>query len=319
MFPLTPGFRFLFRLVPALAVPGPVIAHTAEDQAPQNAWAAWTFEPWVFFVTTAAALIYVVGLRRVWRRTKLGRRLLAWQALAYASGLLMLVIVLVSPLDTLAGALFSVHMVQHLVLMLLAAPLLAFSQPVPVLVWALPASWRRGLAGRWRSAGLSSIWHAISNPLVIWVLNVVVLWAWHVPALYQAALGSEAVHRLQHTSFLIAALLFWWAVADFARRGLRHGAAIMYIFTTMMHGMALGVIIATSRVLLYPAYSNQRAFGLTPLEDQQLAGLIMWMPPGLVYLAATAALFFSWLKHADQRARIFHQQAETHADTSDTS
>jgi cytochrome c oxidase assembly factor CtaG len=121
--------------------------------------------------------------------------------------------------------------------------------------------------------------------------------------LFQATLESEFVHTLQHLSFLLSALLFWWALIH-GRRGLMgYGAAVLYMFTTSIHSGVLGALITFSSSVWYPAYAaTTSSWGLTPLEDQQLGGLIMWIPAGLVYIFAGLALFAGWLRESERRA-----------------
>jgi cytochrome c oxidase assembly factor CtaG len=138
----------------------------------------------------------------------------------------------------------------------------------------------------------------------------VVLWSWHAPALFQATLASEFVHALQHASFLFSALLFWWAVIHGRQRALGFGLAVLYMFTTALHSGLLGALLTFAKSVWYPVYSDQtRAWGLTPLEDQQIGGLIMWVPAGLVYITAALALFAGWLRESEARATISPAQS----------
>jgi cytochrome c oxidase assembly factor CtaG len=128
------------------------------------------------------------------------------------------------------------------------------------------------------------------------------LWSWHVPFLFQATLESEFVHALQHASFLCSALLFWWAVIHGRQRALGFGLAVLYLFTTALHSGLLGALLTFAKTVWYPAYLDQtKAWGLTPLEDQQIGGLIMWVPAALVYIAAALALFAGWLRESEMR------------------
>lgn len=134
------------------------------------------------------------------------------------------------------------------------------------------------------------------------------LWLWQAPALFQATLSSDVVHTLQHISFFGSALFFWWALMHGQRGLVGYGAAVLYVFTTMMHSGLLGVLLTFATTLWYPAYARSTAvWGLTPLEDQQLGGLIMWVPAGLCYLVAGLALFIGWMGESGARA---HQRVE---------
>jgi putative membrane protein len=196
-------------------------------------------------------------------------------------------------------------MVQHEFLMIVAAPMLVLGRPLGVWVWSLPAGWRRRTGAATRNAAVSAAWDALTRPLNAWLLHFAALWMWHVPATFQAGLASNGVHALQHASFLFSALLFWWAVLG--RQGGAHGrgGAIVYLFTTMMHTGALGAMFTMSETIWYPFYgSKAQAFGLSALEDQQLGGLIMWIPGGLAYVAAGLVLCGRWLARSPRDTAV---------------
>jgi putative membrane protein len=184
------------------------------------------------------------------------------------------------------------------VLMLVAAPLLVLGVPLIPVLWALPLRWRRRVGGWGKTSAVRGVWGFLDRPLTAWILNAAVLWVWHAPALYQATLRSEAVHIAQHLSFLGAALLFWWVLVYRGRGGrAAYGIGVLYVFTTALHSSVLGALLTFAPAPWYPAYvSTTAAWGLTPLEDQQLAGLIMWVPGGIIYLIASLALFAAWLR-----------------------
>jgi len=278
---------------------GPAGAHVPDLAGSQGAAAIpWTFEPWVLCLLVVSSALYAAGVRNLWRRAGRGRGVDAWQVTAFALGQLALVAALVSPLDALGGLLFSAHMVQHEVLMVVAAPLLIIGRPLAVWTWGLPPCWRTGAGHAVRVRPVATTWRLATQPAVAWALHGVVLWAWHMPALFEAALASPAIHTLQHTSFFATALLFWWApLGSASRQG--QGASMFYLFSTMVHTAALGALLTLSPALWYPAYAaTTPALGIDPLEDQQLGGLIMWVPAGLAYLAAGLALAARWLREA---------------------
>ena len=269
--------------------------------ASHHLWRAWGVEPGVVLPLAVAAGLYARGLRALWRQAGAGHGIRRWQAGAFAAGWLVLAIALVSPLHELGEALFSAHMAQHELLMAVAAPLLVLGRPVVPFLWGLPMAWRR-TAGHWAStAPVRATWLALTLPSVAWTVHAVAIWAWHAPALYDAAVTSDAVHALQHASFLGSALLFWWALIHGRNGRLRYGASVLYIFTTALHTTALGAVLSLASRPLYPAYAATAVWGLTPLEDQQLAGLIMWVPAGIAYLVAALALMAGWLQEAERR------------------
>jgi putative membrane protein len=194
-------------------------------------------------------------------------------------------------------------MSQHEILMLVAAPLLVLGRPLIAFLWALPLNWSRGLGNIAKIAWINRTWRALTIPLVAWLVHAVALWTWHIPALFEATLRSDAIHTLQHLSFLLSALLFWWALIHGPQGAMGYGAAVLYLFTTSVHSGALGALLTIAASVWYPSYGPLTAsWGLTPLEDQQLGGLIMWIPASLVYVIAGLALFAGWLREADLRA-----------------
>lgn len=269
------------------ALPGAALAHTP-DALPSAAPLAWNFASWLLALLALSAIGYAWGTRQLWRQAGRGRGITQLQAGAYALGWLTLVGALVSPLDALGGRLFSAHMVQHELLMVIAAPLLVVARPLVAWTWALPQAQRRRV-GRWFQArGWTAFWGTLTDPLVAWALHALALWAWHIPAAFDAALVSEPLHILQHVSFLGTALFFWWAVLGHDPRG-RYGPghSAAYLFTTMMHTGALGALLSLAPTPWYAEYvPRTSALGFDPVEDQQLGGLVMWVPAGLAYVVA---------------------------------
>jgi putative membrane protein len=282
-----------WRWLAAIGLPGIASAHGGSHTP---AW-HWSFEPWVVGPLLLALLLYALGAARLWRQAGAGRGLGRLQATAFGGGWLALVAALMSPLDALGDRLFWAHMVQHEVLMLVAAPLLVLGRPLAAFAWALPRPLLRAVARRFRATRLAArAWAALTAPLSAWILHALALWAWHVPVLFDAAVESEPLHVLQHTSFLASALLFWWAVLGPDARARNQGAAMLLLFTTMLHTGALGALLALAATPWYPHYAQSGAgFGLDALEDQQLGGLVMWVPGGLAYLAAALAVGARWL------------------------
>jgi putative membrane protein len=199
-------------------------------------------------------------------------------------------------------------MIEHGLLLAVVAPLLALARPFAAIVWSLPAALRPYLNAV-RSAGpVAAAWAFITVPIVAASLQALALWAWHLPALYMLALHDETIHRLQHLSFFLSALLFWWVLfhgrAHDGEERLRDGVNVLWLFATALHSGLLGALMTLSPRLWFPAQAVLSAeWGLSPLEDQQLAGLVMWVPMGMVY--AGAALFFAarWIGGAHRSAR----------------
>lgn len=276
--------------------------------APSDLAGSWTFEPALLATLALAALVHERGRARLGRRiahTREKRR-----AVAFYGGLLVLAAALMSPLDALASALFSGHMAQHLLLMVVAAPLLVYARPTAALIGGLPAGGRdmvrrtglrgpnaqSGLRGPNAQAGLRGTADALANPVVVWIIGTLVLWAWHMPALYEAALAHEPIHVLEHASFLGAAALFWNAVfASGTRRGLPRPVAIVLVFASGVQGSALGAVLLFASTPLYAMHGEgARVWDVSPLADQQLAGALMWAPPSLMYIVVMGWLLVRW-------------------------
>ena len=275
-------------------------AHDVEHEVVAHEVLRWGSE-WYVLASLALSLgLYVLGAARLWTRARQSRAALKRQIACFAGGWLALALALASPIDGAGSLAFAAHMVQHEILMIVAAPLLVLGRPFGIWTWALPAAWRGGVGRASRASAVALVWGVITGPVAAWLLHFAALWLWHVPALFQAGLTDNNVHALQHASFLFTALLFWWAVLGRHRANAARGAGIVYLFTTMMYTGALGALFTISDTVWYPAYGhNAEYFGLSALEDQQLGGLIMWIPAGLVYLAAGLVLSAGWLQRSE--------------------
>lgn len=287
-------------------------AHVLSDAERSAPSFGWSFEAWVIALMAVSALAYVAGYIRLQRRGgRLGRAARArrlWLA-AFVAGWATLVIALMSPLDTLSGALFSAHMVQHESMMLIAAPLCVLGRPLGVWIWALPRAARLQVARAVRTPAVAHAWRPAFAPLTAWLLHAAALWAWHAPTLFEAALAHPFIHTLQHASFLVSALLFWWTVFGDGARRQSGGHAMLSLFTTMVHTSALGALITLSPGLWYPSYVETcSALGVDPLQDQQLGGLIMWVPGAAAYLAGGLVVAARWLARGD-RSPLFTRRA----------
>ena len=215
-----------------------------------------------------AALWYAAGVRRLWRRAGQGRGIGRARAASFGAGMALLALAVVSPLHDVAERLLWVYMVQHELLMVVAAPLLVLGRPMQAFAHVVPLRLPRFLG----------------DPLLAFGVHALALWLWHLPPLFDAALAAEAWHFVQHASFLASALLFWWTIA--ARVDL---AALASLFGTMVHTGALGALLAFARTPWYAGFA---------LDDQQLAGVIMWVPAGLAYPAAALFITSRWLRRS---------------------
>jgi len=252
-----------------------------------------------------SAALYTMGLLRLWRHAGPGRGVRPGNAVAFVAGIATLVIALLSPLDRLSDVLFSAHMGQHELLMLVAAPLLVMGKPWLTAAWALPDRWRGAVLSLGQAPALRQPFRALTAPVAILVLHALALWIWHVPGLFEGAMRHEGVHALQHACFFVTAALFWWALVQgrYGRGG--YGAGLLFVFITGMHSGILGALITFGRRLWYPLYdARARAAGLDPLRDQQLAGLLMWIPAGVILTVLGLALLAAWLGEAERRTRV---------------
>jgi putative membrane protein len=249
-----------------------------------------------------SALLYTAGVVRLWRKGAIGRGVRRWEILAFATGWLTIVVAQVSPLAWLSEQLFSAHMTQHELLMLIAAPLLVLGRPMVVMMWALPAPGRQTLGTFSQEPFIARPWRVLTAPLTVWALHGAALWIWHVPVLYQGALANDNLHLVQHACFLGTAALFWWTIVQGRYGRIGYGAAVLYVFSTMLHSGLLGALFTFAPTAMYPAYARSAlAWNVSPIEDQQLAGLIMWIPFGIVFLILGLALFAAWMGESDRR------------------
>jgi cytochrome c oxidase assembly factor CtaG len=251
---------------------------------------AWTWEPSVLLGCAALLAVYMWAVR--------GR--LTGRSLLFLVGVLVLALALLSPIDTLGdGYLFSAHMIQHLLLVLVAAPLLLMGVPTEV--------YERALAHK----PVRSVERVLGNPLLAWFLMTATLWVWHIPALYDGALRNEGVHIFQHMTFLAAAAIFWWPIVTPVPEHRMHAVVgIAYLFTQGVSNTVLGIWLTFAPAGLYPFYLNppdvlgilppiRQQWGLTPEADQAFGGLFMWAPSGVIYLGAILGTLARWFAEPD--------------------
>jgi len=268
----------------AFVMAAPAAAHGGHEHG-----MGWTLDASVTVPLLLAAAIYAIGLWRLRARSARGRPALMRHAWLYAAGWLVLVGALVSPLHEAGERSFTMHMIEHELLMLPAALLLVAARPGPVLLWGLPRALRRlfGSAAQW------SLWGRLSEPITATAIQALAIWLWHMPGPFDLALDHEGWHIVQHLCFVFGALLFWWSMLHRTTEAL----AAICLFATSMIGGALGALMALSTSPWYAAYlaMGMTPFGLSPAEDQQLAGLIMWIPGGLFHLGAALWFLGRWL------------------------
>ena len=279
-----------------------MLLHAGAPLAPHDALSAFSFEPLVVVMLAAGVVLYLRGaalMMNTSRRSAAFRR----QRIFFIAGWVMLVVALVSPLHAMGSVLFSAHMVQHELMMTVAAPLLVLGFPFVPILSSLPRKARKAIGRALSHPSVRNSWKFISNPFSATLLHGAAIWIWHAPGLYNASVRSELVHSLQHYSFIVTALVFWWSLLGARRFREQPGLAVMCLFVTAVHTSLLGALLATSELPLYTAYASTTLWGLTPLQDQQLGGIIMWVPGGIPYVVAALLLLLQRLRQSSTTAR----------------
>ena len=255
----------------------------------------WTLDPVLTIPLGLALLIYVIGWVRLARRAAV-----APPPYLFLGGWMVLTLALVSPLHEAGEKSFTLHMIEHELIMLAASLLLAASSAGGVLAWGLPLPLRLALGGGWKSP-LQRAWKRLSEPVTATIVQAIVMWAWHAPILFDRALESFGWHVAQHASFLFSSLLFWWSMLH--PRGGRsgYGVSAACLFVTSLIGGALGALMSFSASPWYAQYAamGMSGIGLDPVTDQQLAGLVMWIPGGMVHGLAALVCFYRWMKSGE--------------------
>jgi putative membrane protein len=216
-----------------------------------------------------------------WRLRAAGHAAPRWRPALYALGLVTVAATLLSPLDELAADRFSAHMAQHLLLTMMAAPLLLLGNPLPFVLWGLPPVARSALAAPFRPrATPRAVLSALTFFPVAGLLHVSVVWLWHIPALYDAAVEHEALHAFEHATFFVTAMLFWWPIVQPApklRPWLHSGLQILYLLLATAQNTALGMLLVVSERAFYPHYVRAAArLGISAVDDQMFGGGLMW-------------------------------------------
>jgi putative membrane protein len=285
------------------------------DPVLRAALSSWDLRVEVIVVLALAGTIFTLGWRRLRRRTLPRGRQSRWQASArwrpvsYLSGLFILGLALMSPVDVLGSQLFAMHMVQHLLLVMIVPPLLLLANPLPFFLWGLPASLRLKV-GSWLrpTATFRHVLQKTTGPGIVWMFFVIVYWGWHDPSAYVLALQHPVVHDLEHITFFVASLLFWWHVIGAGPRIHRRFAPyarVAYALSAIPPNMFAGIAIAFAAQPLYPYYEAMpRLWGLSVMNDQRLAGVIMWVPGSMMYIIAALILVAGWLRQEEDKPAL---------------
>jgi cytochrome c oxidase assembly factor CtaG len=280
---------------------------------PRSTFFEFQTDPLLLIPLVGIGIAYLVGYRR-YSRLRHADQGYRSRAAIFVTGYATLVIALISPLHALGEQYFWVHMIQHLLLSLVAAPLLLLSGSMPVLLWAFSPRDRQAigrLVGRPGVIRLVLMW--LTNPIVAWTVFVVTQWVWHQPVAYDWALENHWAHYLEHISFFVTAVFFWWPVigAPPMRSPLSFPTRLAYTFLAWLPNSVLGAGITLSRAPLYPYYvGSGRVNGFDPLFDQQLAGLIMWVPGDVLFVIILMILFAAYLRDEERRAERLDRELD---------
>lgn len=253
-------------------------------------WRAWTLDPAAIggVLITIGTYFYVCD--------HYAGRVQGWRAASFVAGMLLILMALVSPLDVAAGRLLSMHMLQHVFLTTLGTPLVLLGLP-PVLL---------GAVLRHRGA---HAFRLITNPIATGALFIVTMWIWHVPPVYQLALEHDEVHMLMHATFIATGLLFWWPVIQPLPEpgSMKEGARLLYLFATGFPMELLALLLLASNTVVYSYYNPEpHLWGISPVPDQQVGGLIMGGLGQLAAFVAITLLFFRYLDQEESREQALH-------------
>lgn len=274
-------------------------------RAGESVWTRWNFDPELILPVALLTGLYLRGLR-VWRdRSRDHPR---WRTACYLLGMALLLAAVETPLDALAEHHFSAHMIQHELLMMFVAPLILLGAPTTPVLRGVPRVVRRRLVrpvARRREAAFA--WRALTHPLTALAAFTAILWAWHLaPGWYDAAVRDGLVHDAQHLSFALAGALIWWCVIDPRplRARLGYVGRMGFLVVASTPKSFLGALIVFAEEPLYGFWNDAPPIlALTPLEDQELGGILMWVPSQMMFLLAVGLVFAVWARKSEERQR----------------
>lgn len=295
------------------------------DPILRAALSSWDWRPDVIIVLLLFGTLYVRGWSRLRQRTFSSQRdrdrrrrtarshwrlAARWRLVSYLAGLFFIGLALLSPIDILSQQLFLMHMIQHLLLIMIAPPLLLIANPMPFMLWGLPPRARR-VAGRalgvalGRESGFRRSLRTLTSPGLVWLFWVASVVGWHDPDAYNAALRSDLVHDIEHLFFFAAGMLYWWHVTGAGPRihkQIGMVGRIGFVLAAIPPNMGLGVILAFIGEPIYTYYTAvPRLWSLSVLDDQRIGGVIMWVPGSMMYIIAALILISRLLQREDDK------------------
>jgi len=267
-----------------------------------DAWMSWHFFHPLTILLMIMAWWYQRGVIRLWQRAGREHGIQSYQVALFYTALLTLFIALQSPIEVLAEMFFAVHMLQHMLLLFIVAPFIVLSGTPIALLWALPRPHARHIAQQFQQFSiLRKIWSFMTDLPVATALFILIFWLWHHPLLYELALASELVHIIEHSSFILSGIIFWWALLRPNHLSVPYARNVLILFITALQGTLLGVLMVFSKQAWYEPYLlTGEAYQFNALLDQQLAGAIMWLPGGFIYTLLAAFYFMKWMDQLDQ-------------------
>lgn len=294
-------------------VPALPVRPVPHDAIEGDWWLAWNFDPQYLIPVVLLGFIYARGLAR-W--TERSRPHSAWRTTSFYAGLALLVLIYESPLDRLGEHHFSFHMIQHSIAMMIVPPLIYLGAPSTPVLRGLPKGFRRAVVQPVLNHPVTrSVWNFLTFPPIAVVIFSVTQWAWHLmPGWYDAALNDDVIHNIQHITFLAVAMLFWWNIVDPKPRRSRipMGMRIIYLYAAMVPKHVLAAMITFSDRVFYETYERRELFiPLSPADDQQLAGVLMWVPFGEIFnLVVAAIIFMQWWGQSERNQRAEEAQRD---------
>ncbi len=300
--------KILFAGLALSLLPAQAFAHGGEDLTNANALDAWHFTPDIVIPTLLVLAVYVAG---IWRRRHARKTTAPWRHAVFIAGVLGIFLSLQSPIDPIAERLFWVHQIQHMLLRLLGPLLICLAWPPGTLIAGLPRTVRRTVLAPLLSNGpLRAVFHILGTPAVATAVFIGTLYVWEWPAFHNAAVLNDGLHYFMHVTMLASGLLFWARIFDArpAPQGIRYGFRLMMLWITVLSNILLGALTTLKPMALYTAYDvHGRLFDMAAMADEQLGGVLIWIPSSMMGLFAVILVVHALGMH-ETKQEIKRQQ-----------